>query len=310
MGFIAPMQRIGGRMGLFGLLSSPLVPRGTSWNLSTEQMRWKVTKQQAYDKPADTSPFTRRFADKPHIGMKALSSEYVEASRIIVIGMGGTEDKAGQLTEFVILIAERIVIWENVVVTKTTSLKAAVSGRVKYTYDPEKERFYANVLPEPREELLRDDLWRYRTEFITSVEDNKLLIQLRQKAYWHIFPRPLVNPPQGVRVSQRRICLKDVFVEDLKVEIRSKVFLKNIARTNEKSQIHSPWAEHRMRGVLSPDTLESKYDEWNNPCIKDPLIIEPHPYPLKGDQLKKHLKGELQVTDPRASEFIGESAQR
>ncbi|EER11605.1 hypothetical protein Pmar_PMAR009817, partial [Perkinsus marinus ATCC 50983] len=43
---------------------------------------------------------------------------------------------------------------------------------------------YANVLPEPREELLREDLWRYRTEFITSVEDNKLLIQLRQKAYW------------------------------------------------------------------------------------------------------------------------------
>ncbi|KAF4747798.1 hypothetical protein FOZ63_033142, partial [Perkinsus olseni] len=181
---------------------------------------------------------------------------YVEASRIIVKQRHYISKNPGSTRKRNF----KFYPGENVVVTKTTSLKAAVSGRVKYTYDPEKERFYANVLPEPREELLREDLWRYRTEFITSIEDNKLLVQLRQKAYWLIFPRPLVNPPQGIRVSQRRICLK--------------------------------------------------YDEWNNPCIRDPLIIEPHPYPLKGEQLKKHLKGELQVTDPRAHEFIGESAQR
>ncbi|KAF4675778.1 hypothetical protein FOL46_000105 [Perkinsus olseni] len=194
------------RVGGMGLLALCPHSRVSLWMLEPwqTQIRCKVTKQQAYDKPADTSPFTRRFSDKPHIGMKALSSEYVEASRIIAKQRHYISKNPGSTRKRNF----KFYPGENVVVTKTTSLKAAVSGRVKYTYDPEKERFYANVLPEPREELLREDLWRYRTEFVTSVEDNKLLVQLRQKAYWHIFPRPLVNPPQGIRVSQRRICLK------------------------------------------------------------------------------------------------------
>ncbi|EER06788.1 hypothetical protein Pmar_PMAR013839 [Perkinsus marinus ATCC 50983] len=187
------LARVGARMGVSALPS--LVGAAPPWfmNPIRMQVRFKVTKQQAYDKPADTSPFTRRFSDKPHIGMKALSSEYVEASRIIVKQRHYISKNPGSTRKRNF----KFYPGENVVVTKTTSLKAAVSGRVKYTYDPEKERFYANVLPEPREELLREDLWRYRTEFITSVEDNKLLIQLRQKAYWHLKGQLQVTDPRA-----------------------------------------------------------------------------------------------------------------
>ena len=43
-----------------------------------------------------------------------------------------------------------------------TSLHAMVSGRVKFTHHVERGIKIVNVLPEPREELLREDLWRSR----------------------------------------------------------------------------------------------------------------------------------------------------
>merc|ERR1711884_387341 len=63
-----------------------------------------------------------------------------------------------------------------------------------------------NILAEPREELLRDDLWRYRTEHIESMVENMHLCHLRSKALV-IFGKEggWVNPPTGAKPMRVRI---------------------------------------------------------------------------------------------------------
>mmetsp|Transcript_22305 Transcript_22305/g.33404 ORF Transcript_22305/g.33404 Transcript_22305/m.33404 type:complete len:147 (+) Transcript_22305:2-442(+) len=74
------------------------------------------------------------------------------------------------------------------------------------THDVERDVMIMNILPEPREELLRDEMWRYRTEHVTSVQENTFLCSLRSKAL-HAYGKEggWVNPPRGIRPMAVRI---------------------------------------------------------------------------------------------------------
>ena len=156
---------------------------------------------------------------------------------------------------------------ENVRVTKNTSLVAEVSGRIKFTHDVNRDVVVVNVLPEPREELLREELWRYRTEHVQGPEHNKYLCMLRQKML-PAHPRQLVNAPTGPRPLPKK---------------------------------------------LSRDGSE----HWNSATLRDPLKIEPFPFPLSGSLLRRHLAkclnggdASFSVTDRLESYYTGKSAQR
>lgn len=160
----------------------------------------KQTKVQSYSKPDRSFPHSQHYVDKAHIGVRALSSEYVEASRILV-----KQRKYISKNPFVTRHRHfKLYPGENVRVTKNTSLVAMVSGRVKYTHDMKRDVMIVNVLPEPREELIADELWRYRTEHVESPEHNKRLCLLRQKMLPN-FPRELVNPPVGPRPAPTKL---------------------------------------------------------------------------------------------------------
>lgn len=74
------------------------------------------------------------------------------------------------------------------------------------THDADRDVLIMNVLAEPREELLRDDLWRYRTEHVESLEENKVLCYLRSKAL-PVFGKEggWVNQPHGIKPMKVRI---------------------------------------------------------------------------------------------------------
>jgi ribosomal protein L27 len=163
-------------------------------------VRFKQTKVQSYSKPDRSFPHSQHYVDKAHVGIRALSSEYVEASQMLV-----KQRKYISKNPFVTRHRHfKLYPGENVRVTKNTSLVAMVSGRVKFTHDVKRDVMIVNVLPEPREELLSEELWRYRTEHIESREHNKQLCLLRQKML-PTFPRELVNPPTGPRPAPTRI---------------------------------------------------------------------------------------------------------
>ena len=61
------------------------------------------------------------------------------------------------------------------------------SGRMKMCWDVSRKVFIVNVLAEAREELLREDTWRYRTEFVDSLEDNQHMCLLRSKVKFNRF---------------------------------------------------------------------------------------------------------------------------
>jgi ribosomal protein L27 len=132
--------------------------------------------------------------------MRALASEYVEAGQLLV--------KQRRYLSRNIHVTRRkhfkYYPGENVRVRWTTSLAAMVAGRVKYTHDVHRDVIYVNVLPEPREELLRTEIWRYRSEHIRDTLHNKELCLLRSKGLPH-FPRSLVNPPVGAKPDKDRV---------------------------------------------------------------------------------------------------------
>ncbi len=162
--------------------------------------RSKQTKVQSYSKPDRSFPHSQHFVDKAHIGVKALSAEYVEASRVLV-----KQRKYLSKNPFVTRHRHfKMYPGENVRVSKNTSLVAAASGRVKFTHDVKRDVMIVNVIPEPREELLSEDLYRYRTEHTEGKEHNRRLCMLRQKML-PAFPRGLVNPPIGPRPGPQKI---------------------------------------------------------------------------------------------------------
>jgi ribosomal protein L27 len=206
------------------------------------QKRFKMVRCQSYQRPGTSSPYGQSYDDRPHLGLRAISAEYVEAGRLLV------RQRKYLAKNLHVTRRKHFKYYpgENVMVRWTTSLAATVSGRVKLTHDVNKEIIYVNVVPEPREELLKEDLYRYRTEHVRDLQENKELIYLRQKMLPH-FPRKLVNPPTGAMPDKDRV-------------------------------------GGRLAG-------------WNNPLIRDPVEIEPYPFALKGNLLKKHLNGQLIVKD-------------
>jgi len=165
-----------------------------------QQVRTKYTKTNSYRVPARAHVFTRTYAQRPHIGIRALSAEYVETGRTVVkqrkyIAKNPNVTRGKHF---------KLYPGENVFVDKDTSLIAMCSGRVKFTHDVVRDVKIANVLPEAREELLEDDLWRYRTEHVSSMEENKRVCALRQKAL-PVFAKDWVQPPPGLRPMADRI---------------------------------------------------------------------------------------------------------
>jgi ribosomal protein L27 len=174
---------------------------GKSLDFLNSYKRYKQTKVQSYSKPDRSFPHSQHYVDKAHIGIRALSSEYIEAARVLV-----KQRKYISKNPFVTRHRHfKLYPGENVRVMKNTSLVAMVSGRVKFTHDLKRDVMVVNVLPEPREELLADDLWRYRTEHVLDTTHNKKLCSLRQK-YLSWFPNSsLQNPPDGPRPLPTKI---------------------------------------------------------------------------------------------------------
>lgn len=216
--------------------------------------RGKQTKVQSYSKPDRSFPHSQHFVDKAHIGVKALSAEYVEASRVLV-----KQRKYLSKNPFVTRHRHfKMYPGENVRVTKNTSLVASVSGRVKLTHDVKRDVMIVNVLPEPREELLKEDLYRYRTEHTESKEHNRRLCLLRQKML-PAFPRPLVNPPIGPRPTPQKISkdgsdhwnastLRDpLSVEPFPFALSGSLLKRHLAaclaKTDDKFSVKDPLAE-------------------------------------------------------------------
>lgn len=177
---------------------SRLNASGAPWMHS--QSRQKATKTSSYRVPSRAGQNTQPFSHRAFIGLRATSAEYVEAGRIVV-----KQRKYIAKNPFVTRKRHfKYYPGENIKVTSETSLVAMVAGRIKYTHDVTRDVMVANVLPEPREELVLDERWRYRTEHVETMEENKHLIQLRQKANV-VFGRPLLNPPIGVRPAPKRV---------------------------------------------------------------------------------------------------------
>jgi len=237
-------------------------------------VRGKQTKRQSYDKPPRASPCGQSMPNKAHIGIKATPAEYVEIGRVICKQRRYISKNPHVTRNRHFKLYPGI----NVKVLKNTSLAANVSGRVKITHHVGKDIKIMNVLPEPREELLRDELWRYRTEHVESYEENAFVCMLRQKALY-IFGKDdgWTNPPVGVKPMRARI------------------------------------AGGTSKGG----------DRWNNPCVRDPLEIEPFAYALPRGALERHIRKvrrrlaglpdddpDFHVTDPHFDRFKGQTAQR
>lgn len=168
-------------------LSWPPAPLAVPYN--RQSVRLKMVKSSAYHRKPRASPTGQ--SQKAHVGPRRLPAEYVSPGVLLVKQRRyiawGFESKRRQRHR-------KMYPGENVGVTKDSSLVSLVHGRVKYTHDAERDVMLCNVLPEPREELLREDLWRYRTEHARTKEENRHICHLRMKAT-RVFPKEPVNPP-------------------------------------------------------------------------------------------------------------------
>ncbi|CAE8641087.1 unnamed protein product, partial [Polarella glacialis] len=184
------------------LVSPSLGVPWSSLGPSVGSVRFKQTKRASYHKPPRASPCSQPMPQKAHIGIKALPAEYCEAGRLIC-----KQRKYIAKNPYVTRKRHfKLYPGVNVKVMKNTSLQAAVSGRVKMTHDVRRGILIMNVLAEPREELQRDDLWRYRTEHVEDLEENRVLCSLRTKAF-HVFGKEggWVNQPTGPKPMKCRI---------------------------------------------------------------------------------------------------------
>ncbi|EDO08366.1 Ribosomal L27 family protein [Babesia bovis T2Bo] len=145
------------------------------------QCRNKTVKVSAYRRPARASPTGQ--TQKAHIGIKRLAAEYVKPGDVLVKQRKPIAQNPGVTRNRHF----KLYPGENVgVSSKTTTLFATAHGRVKYTHDVVRNIRLVNVLPEPREELLREDLWRYRTEHVAGIQDNCALVWRRVKAVYYV----------------------------------------------------------------------------------------------------------------------------
>ncbi|KFG52612.1 hypothetical protein TGFOU_263110 [Toxoplasma gondii FOU] len=191
---VSPRQPLASLSPLCSLPSSSLSPALPSSLLSAAPSlltfcRTKMVKSASYRRPSRASPTGQ--ARKPHVGVRRLAAEYVWPGVVLV--------KQRKVIAFNVETKRRnrhfkLYPGENVKVSKVTNLVALCHGRVKFTHDVSRDVLVVNVLPERREELLREDLWRYRTEHVRSMEENRHICFLRRKAV-RMFGKELVNPP-------------------------------------------------------------------------------------------------------------------
>lgn len=171
-------------------------------SLALGSLRQKQTKRSSYRKPGNSFPCGQAMPNKAHIGIKACPAEYCEAGRVICKQRKyiAKNPKVTRKRHF------KLYPGTNVKVMKNTSLQAACSGRVKMTHDVSRDVMIMNILAEPREELLRDELWRYRTEHVESYQENSLVCHLRSKAL-PTFGKDggWINPPISVKPMRTRI---------------------------------------------------------------------------------------------------------
>ncbi|CDI79434.1 hypothetical protein, conserved [Eimeria acervulina] len=170
-----------------------------------QSVRFKMVKSSAYHRRSRASPTGQ--SQKAHLGVRRLSAEFVSPGCLLVKQRRyiawGFESKRRKRHQ-------KIYPGENVGVAKDSSLVALVHGRVKYTHEVSRQLLLCNVLPEPREELLRSDLWRYRTEHVQSKEENRHICHLRRKAI-PSFPKPLINPPTKPLPRPKYLSRKDAW---------------------------------------------------------------------------------------------------
>jgi len=168
-----------------------------------------MTKTQSYhrDASANHKDVGQQYYAK--IGVKTLSAEFAYPGKMLawhrkIIAFNPTPTRHRHFKTYP---------GENVIVTKNTSLVSAAYGRIKYTHDVTRDVMLINVLPERREELLREDLWRYRTEHVRSMEENKHLCALRTKSWFRTHPdaKPLVNPPTKPEPRPTRLSRHDAW---------------------------------------------------------------------------------------------------
>eukprot|EP00392_Amoebophrya_sp_AT5.2_P015700 g15916.t1 len=110
--------------------------------LRASQLRHKHTKTNSYRVPANHAHFT---SPANHVGIRALSAEYVETGRTVVKQrkyIAKNPNVHRRQKHF------KLYPGENVAVDKDTSLIAMCSGRVKFTHDTVRDVKIANVLPE------------------------------------------------------------------------------------------------------------------------------------------------------------------
>lgn len=195
----------------------PSVPAATQlWGSPLGAVRFKQVKVQSYWKPPRAKPCGQRIPKKPHVGPKALPSEYCEIGRVIC-------KQRRYLAKNPHVTRKRHFKYYpgvNVNVMHNSSLQAACSGRIKLTHDVSRQVMVMNVLAEPREELLQEDMWRYRTEHVGSMEENRELCALRAKAF-HVFGKeggwinqPIGPKPMSARVSKNNDRWNNTLVRD------------------------------------------------------------------------------------------------
>jgi len=209
---------------------------------------------------------------KAHIGIKALPAEYCEAGRLIC-----KQRKYIAKNPYVTRKRHfKLYPGVNVKVMKNTSLQAAVSGRVKMTHDVRRGILIMNVLAEPREELQRDDLWRYRTEHVEDLEENRVLCSLRTKAF-HVFGKEggWVNQPTGPKPMKCRISHHNDSWNN--PTVRDPLEMEPFCYTLNRAQLERHIAKVRRQQAGVPE-------EENDP--------------------------EFQITDTKFYRFRGQSAQR
>jgi len=224
----------------FTFLPTALGSRGGLAALGLGVVRDKQTKRQSYRKAPRSSPTGQGYPNKAHIGVKALPTEYVEAGRILVKQRKyiAKNPHVTRNRHF------KIYPGYNVKVMKNTSLQAMVSGRVKMTHDTKRGVKIMNVLPEPREELIESEMWRYRMEHVEGNEENTQVCYLRAKAL-PVFGREWINQPVGPRPMKKRVALrtdtwnnpmiKDPFeVEPFAYPMPRQVLARHIAKVRRK----------------------------------------------------------------------------
>eukprot|EP00920_Eleutheroschizon_duboscqi_P033758 GHVT01081111.1.p1 GENE.GHVT01081111.1~~GHVT01081111.1.p1 ORF type:complete len:564 (-),score=125.96 GHVT01081111.1:3046-4737(-) len=219
------------------------------------QQRGKSTVHQVYFMK---KPDWRR--KRSHIGLKVLPSEFVHPGSLIA--------KQRKVLSFCTDPTRKrnfkFYPGENVAVQpKSTSLISTTFGRVKINHDQQRDCFVCNVLPERREELTRDALWRYSSEHVWSMEENRSICYLRRKSASYAVGRRLLFPPSRPAQQQKRRFKWDVW-ENPTMPRTPQLDEANRRLPHYARTTLSKWHPRRLeRNKFDFDSFAAIADKWN-----------------------------------------------